>query len=157
MLIVATDDDFASLLDEAPRRGLSLPPGGVETASVLHMLRALARKVRGAFAPAAWLIVEDQEVVGLCSVIRAPDPDGAVEIGYGVAPARRRRGVAGRAVAEVLDWARADPRVAAITAETSVDNRPSQRVLEINGFERVGARTDAEDGPLICWRIGVDG
>jgi RimJ/RimL family protein N-acetyltransferase len=155
MLIAATDDDFASLLDESPRRGLGLPPGGVEAASVLHMLRALARKVRAEFSPAAWLIVEADEVVGLCSIIRPPSPEGVAEIGYGVAASRRRRGVARRAVADVLAWARNDSPLTAITAETAVGNTPSQRVLEHNGFARVGLRNDPEDGELIRWRVDV--
>lgn len=41
----------------------------------------------------------------------------------------------------------------ALTAETSVDNPASQTVLARNGFRRVGEREDAEDGPLICWRL----
>jgi RimJ/RimL family protein N-acetyltransferase len=157
MLIAATDDDFASLLDESPRRGLAPPPGGLETPPVLLMLRALARTVRAEFSPAAWLIVEDDEIVGLCSLKHAPDADGAVEIGYGVAASRRGRGLAQRAVAEVLAWARSDFRIRAVTAETSVDNGPSQRVLERNGFARVGERTDSEDGNLVCWRASVAG
>jgi hypothetical protein len=32
---------------------------------------------------------------------------------------------------------------------------PSQRGLERNGFLRVGTRTDAEDGDMICWSAHV--
>ena len=39
-----------------------------------------------------------------------------------------------------------------VNAETSIDNIASQRVLERNGFARVGERVDEEDGPLYCWR-----
>jgi putative acetyltransferase len=51
-----------------------------------------------------------------------------------------------------VEWACADPRVTAVTAETSVHNHPSQRVLEHNGFLKVGERLDPEDGKLICWK-----
>jgi RimJ/RimL family protein N-acetyltransferase len=75
-----------------------------------------------------------------------------VEIGYGVAPSRRGLGVAGRAIAEVVAWARRDPRAEALSAETSTTNLASQAVLTRNGFLRVGERIDEEDGPLILWR-----
>jgi RimJ/RimL family protein N-acetyltransferase len=82
-------------------------------------------------------------------------PDGEIEIGYGVAPARQGRGVAQRAIADDLTWARADERVAVVKADTSVYNIASQRVLERNGFARTGTRTDAEDGDMICWQIAT--
>jgi RimJ/RimL family protein N-acetyltransferase len=41
--------------------------------------------------------------------------------------------------------------VALISAETGFENIASQRVLERNGFIRVGKRIDAKDGPLTCW------
>lgn len=59
------------------------------------------------------------------------------------------------AIGSVVEWARAAPNVTAITAETALDNAASQRVLERNGFERVGERFDAEDGQLICWHCVV--
>jgi RimJ/RimL family protein N-acetyltransferase len=34
-----------------------------------------------------------------------------------------------------------------------VQNIASQRVLERNGFARIGERSDLEDGELILWRI----
>jgi RimJ/RimL family protein N-acetyltransferase len=42
--------------------------------------------------------------------------------------------------------------VRGVNAETSVKNPSSQRVLERNGFARVGERVDEEDGPVIVWR-----
>jgi RimJ/RimL family protein N-acetyltransferase len=118
------------------------------------MLRELANHIRPQFAPAAWLIVENEEIVGLCSLTRVPS-DGVIDIGYGIAPSRQGRGHAKDAVAAIVEWARAEPRVTAVTAETSVQNLPSQRVLERNGFLRVGERTDTEDGDLICWKVAA--
>jgi RimJ/RimL family protein N-acetyltransferase len=42
-----------------------------------------------------------------------------------------------------------------LTAETSVDNPGSQRVLEKNGFAAIGTREDPEDGALINWAIDL--
>jgi RimJ/RimL family protein N-acetyltransferase len=76
-----------------------------------------------------------------------------VEIGYGVAPAHRRRGHATRAVAALLAEAARDPKVHSVVAETAVANRPSQRALEANGFGKTGTRMTEDDGEVICWRL----
>lgn len=155
MLIEATDAHFAALIAGGAPHGLTIAEGGIEAPEVLEMLRGLSAEVGESFSPNAWMIVEDGEVVGLCSLVRMPYVGGTVMIGYGVAASRRRRGIARRAVSDLLDWARADHRVSIVTAETSIHNVPSQRVLEANGFERSGQRTDEEDGALFCWRVGV--
>jgi RimJ/RimL family protein N-acetyltransferase len=155
MLIEATDAHFAALIAGASPDGLAVAEGGVEAPEVLAMLRGLSAQVGESFHPNAWMIVEDGEVVGLTSLVRTPYVGDTVMIGYGVAPSRRQRGVARRAVADLLAWARADHRVTTVTAETSIHNGPSQRVLEANGFERTGERTDEEDGELFCWSVAV--
>ncbi|MGH6909073.1 MAG: GNAT family N-acetyltransferase [Phenylobacterium sp.] len=155
MIVEALDESFAALLEGTPPDGLTLPDGPIETTAVLEMLRGLAGRVGATFRPSAWLIVEDDEVVGLCSVMSLK-PGGEIEIGYGVAACRRDRGIATRAVAAVLDWARQDPRVSGIRADTATDNTPSQRVLERNGFQQVGQRVDPQDGQLICWRRSTE-
>ena len=155
MIVEATDDSFTALIGGVAPPGLRIPEGGVEAGEVLQMLQNLARSVRQQTTPASWMIVADGEIVGLCSITKAFPTPGTVEIGYGLGPNRRGRGHAAAAIAELLDWARSKPDIAAVTAETAVDNLPSQRVLERNGFVRVGGRIDAEDGPLICWRVDV--
>jgi len=152
MIIEATASDFAALLNGAAPTNLRLVPDSViAPPEVLQMLANLAGTIRTGFAPAAWLIVEDGELIGLCSVARLPE-GGEVHIGYGVAPSRQGRGAATRAIADLLAWAGADPRVGLVSAETGADNVASQRVLERNGFVRTGERLDDEDGPLICWQ-----
>jgi len=155
MLIEATDAHFADLIAGRNPEGLTVAEGGVETPEVVAMLRGLSAEVGESFQPNAWLIVEDGEVVGLTSLVRTPYVGDTVMIGYGVAASRRERGIARRAVAELLAWARDDHRVSTVTAETSIHNGPSQRVLEANGFVRTGERTDEEDGELFVWAVGV--
>jgi RimJ/RimL family protein N-acetyltransferase len=152
MIIEATACDFEALLKgTAPRNLRVVPDGTIAPPDVLEMLSKLADEIRPCFAPSAWLIVGEDEVVGLCSIVRVPQ-GGDIHIGYGVAPARQGRGYTSRAIGELLSWGRADPRVVQISAETGVGNIASQRVLERNGFIRIGERVDMEDGPLICWR-----
>ena len=150
MLIEATASDFAALIEGRRPRNLRLV-ADIAPPEVLAMLGDLAATIRASFAPAAWLVVEDDTVVGLLSLIRPPDED-AVTIGYGVAPASQGRGIATRAVTDLLAWAKADPRVGTVVAETALDNLASQKVLTANGFVRAGERVDPEDGPVIVWR-----
>ena len=98
------------------------------------------------------MIAVNGEVVGLCGFKAPPTHDGEVEIGYGVATSRRRRGHASAAVEAVVETARRDPAVRTIVATTAVGNVASQCVLEHNGFERAGTRADPDDGEVCIWR-----
>lgn len=151
MIIETTAEDHSALMNGCAPAGLRLSDTPVAPPEVLAMLADVAASVRESFTPASWLIVDDDEVVGLCSVTRPPE-DGVVDIGYGVASGRQGRGFASGAVGEIVRWARNAPGVVALTAETSVLNQPSQRVLLRAGFRRVGERLDDEDGALILWR-----
>jgi RimJ/RimL family protein N-acetyltransferase len=152
MLVEATDEIFEKLIAGDMLPGLAVAEGGLASADILQMLRGVAAEVRAAFAPAAFLMVEMGEAVGMLSLLHAPTEEGVVDIGYGVAESRRGRGMGRRAVWELLMWARERNGLVAVTAETAVANVVSQLVLERNGFARVGMRTDVEDGDLICWR-----
>lgn len=116
------------------------------------MLRGLAQSIRPYFVPAGWLIVDGDEIVGLASLVRQPG-DAGIDIGFGIAPTRRRRRFATAAVRNILEWARADDRVVAVRGESAINNPASQRVFERNGFVRTGQRVDPEDGPVIRWEI----
>jgi RimJ/RimL family protein N-acetyltransferase len=153
-LVAATPSHFdwaiAGLEGQRSPDGLSLPPGGLEVPEVLAWLARTAAKIKEATGRCgAWLVVHGDEAVGLIS-FKGPPHDGAIEIGYGIAPSRRRRGHATAAVGELI--AEATRRELDLIAEAGEDNLPSQRVLEHHGFQRVGARTDPEDGVLISYR-----
>lgn len=155
MLVEATDRSFAALIDAESIDGWAVAPGGLESASILKMLRALALQVRSVRSPAAWLMVESDEIVGLCSLMAAPDRSGAIEIGYGVAASRRGKGIASRAIADLVRVMADQRGITALTANTAIDNLASQKVLQNNGFRKIGRRTDAVDGELICWRLDI--
>ena len=151
-LIAAQDAHFAWMLgEEGGPDGLCLPDGGVDRPAVLKYLRRLAEALRSSHGSGSWLVVAAGEVTGLCGYKRCPAADGVVEIGYGIAPSRRRRGLATDAVAAMIEHAGADGRITRLTAETAIDNLASQRVLTKNGFASTGGRTDPEDGPLVLW------
>lgn len=155
MILESTDEDYASLVRGIAPRTFKLPDTPIAPKEVLQMLANVAARVRESFSPASWLIVDDDEVAGLCSVTRPPI-GGVVDIGYGIAPSRQNRGIASRAIGDIMAWAQNAPHVNALTAETSPANLPSQHVLSRNGFRKVGERHDDEDGRLICWRCSFD-
>ena len=154
-LVAATDAHFVALAANQAPAGFGVPEGGVDTREVIEMLGALARTVGIQIDPAAWLIVNDDEVVGLCSITKAFAGSGVVEIGYGIAPERRGSGFAAKAVSKMLDLARADARITIVAAETAIDNLQSQGTLEKNGFRRTGERIDPDDGAVFCWQVEV--
>ncbi len=81
--------------------------------------------------------------------------NGAVEIGYSVAPDHRGFGHATRAVA---DWLRgaAAAGVRHAVAHTRAEPNPSARVLERSGFRRTAVLPDADLGRAWRWhrRLG---
>lgn len=153
-LLPGTDDLYAFFLGApSPVPGLRLPPGGVAPTAVLEMLREAMKPVRTVHGVGDWLILDDHEVVGLISLKAPADSAGTVKIGYGIAACRWGLGYASAALALMLNELQRDRLIRTITAETSLANIASQRVLEKNGFVRTGSRVDPEDGDVICWRL----
>ena len=151
MIVPATTADFSAIIaGQSPAPWRLVQDSVIAPAQVLTMLADLADTIRSEFDPAAWMMIEDGEIAGLLSVV-VPVADRSIRIGYGTAPTRSGRGIAGRAVGDLLAWARGDDRVDRVTAETSHENIASQRVLMRGGFARIGERFDEEDGALIVW------
>lgn len=92
--------------------------------------------------PACWLILAGRTIIGELGWKGGPGADGATEIGYSLAPSYRAQGYGSEAVAGFVGWARAQPGVRALVADTTADNLPSRRVLEKAGFAI--SRTDGE-------------
>jgi ribosomal-protein-alanine N-acetyltransferase len=67
-----------------------------------------------------------------------PDGRGMVEIGFSVLPGFQGQGLATEMVAGIVQWAKKQPLVKHIEAETHVDNKASIRVLERNSFVCIG-------------------
>jgi RimJ/RimL family protein N-acetyltransferase len=149
------DADFAWLLGEqpVPAGAPRLPEGGIAPPEVYTLIRGIAAELRDRTAgDVAWLMVINREAVGMISFTKIGD-DGVPEIGYGVAPQRQGRGHASAAVKALMPVVES-AGFAGLAAENSVDNPTSQRVLERNGFQRIGERDDPEDGRVVQWAIG---
>jgi ribosomal-protein-alanine N-acetyltransferase len=74
--------------------------------------------------------------ISLSNVVRGPFQ--SANVGYWVDEARNGRGLASRALAAMVDEAFGPVGLHRLEAGTLVDNIASQRVLEKNGFERIG-------------------
>ena len=99
---------------------------------------------------AIWLITRrDGAHIGDLS-FKGLQPDGSVEIGYGINPAFWGNGYATEAVAAAVRWALEQPGVTRVEAETNPHNGASQRVLEKCGFTPTG--TVGEEGPRFVRR-----
>ena len=96
-----------------------------------------------------WLVVvrEDAAVAGSAGFVGKPD-DGAIELGYGIDPSFRNRGVATEAADTLVEWAFAQAGVERVLARCDVDNGASIRVLEKIGLRRTGAA-----GDQLLWRL----
>ncbi|HVT20741.1 MAG TPA: GNAT family N-acetyltransferase [Mycobacteriales bacterium] len=87
-----------------------------------------------------FLIVDEHgRIAGECGTKTATRPDGSVEIGYGLAPHSRGRGLGRDAVGELVGWLQQQPGVTVIEAEIHVSNTPSRRIVERLGFVADGA------------------
>jgi ribosomal-protein-alanine N-acetyltransferase len=86
----------------------------------------------------AWYVVRiDNDCPILCGSVGfkgPPDKRGMVEIGYSVLPEFEGQGLATEMVGGIVQWAKQQPRVKHVEAETNIDNKASIRVLERNNF-----------------------
>ncbi|MEO0473411.1 MAG: GNAT family N-acetyltransferase, partial [Bacteroidota bacterium] len=98
-----------------------------------------------------WLILDKNThmTMGGIGLSGLPDHLGHTQVGYFVDAHQRRGGVATLALQALMEWAFLEPGLIAVVAYTPVDNLPSQRVLEHNGFERVGL--EEKDSIIIKW------
>ena len=87
----------------------------------------------------AFAILDGERIAGtvaLSNIVRGPFQ--SANLGYWVAQEVNGRGLATRAVGEVIEFAFGELGLHRLEAGTQVDNVASRRVLEKNGFEAIG-------------------
>ena len=92
-------------------------------------------------------------VIGHAGFHGPPDADGAVEIGYTVAPEHRGNGYAHAVLAALVEEARTHPDVRLVRATISPDNAPSLSVVRRAGFVQVGEQWDDVDGLELVFEL----
>jgi len=96
--------------------------------------------------PPGWWVVVQGEVVGDCGVHGPVSDDGEVELGFGLAPSARGRGVGREMVQLLAGWLAVQPQVRSVVARGVVsDNTPSRRALEAAGFRLVTDHVNTVD------------
>jgi ribosomal-protein-alanine N-acetyltransferase len=99
-----------------------------------------------------WTLIskKDNKMVGDLCFVGAPNSDGEIEIGYGTYDIFAGLGFMTEAVGGMISWAKKQPEILAIIADTEKQNIASFRVLEKNGFVKTG-----ETETLLKWRLSV--
>lgn len=100
-----------------------------------------------------WTIIlkEEKRMLGDLCFKGEPNIDGEIEIGYGTYFEFRRKGYMTEAVGEMLKWAKMQPEVLKVLANTEKNNISSQRVLRNNGFSQI-----SEANGIIYWVIKIN-
>ena len=94
---------------------------------------------------------DDNIVMGMGGFKGAPDEEGVVEVGYGIAPAYRDNGYAREAAEALVRFACSRPEVRTVRAHTLPEPNASTRILEHCGMTRVGEDVDPDVGRVWRW------
>lgn len=100
-----------------------------------------------------WTAISKNEnrMVGDICFVGEPNTNGEVEIGYGTYEAFQGKGFMTEIVQRLLSWAKTQPDIKSVLASTEKANTASFRVLEKNGFTKVG-----ETEVLFNWKLMID-
>jgi ribosomal-protein-alanine N-acetyltransferase len=154
-----------ALLDGALDRAGALLGAAVSeewVAASRRPLRYRQQQLRGDPALQPWLLRAmvlrrpAPAVIGHIGFHDAPDARGALEVGYAVLPAYRRRGYAEEAVRSLFDWARREHGVRRFIASVSPGNAASRGLVGKLGFRQTGSQMDEEDGEELVFELDLD-
>jgi len=90
---------------------------------------------------------EEGVIVGSAGFHARPDDDGMIEVGLGIVPQFRGRGLAQELLHGMWRWVIDEPGVRTLRYTVSPDNAPSQAIIRKLGFVHVGVQVDEVDGP----------
>ena len=96
-----------------------------------------------------------RSIIGGVGFKGPPDPEGMVEVAYGVTPGFEGRGYATEAAAAAVTWAFDSGLVQRVRAHTLPTVNTSTRVLTKCGFQHHGEVVDPDDGPVWRWERGA--
>jgi RimJ/RimL family protein N-acetyltransferase len=129
---------FEALLSDpaivAHTRVPSEPPVGFGQSWVDRYAQGWKDGSRAGFA----IVSREGEFLGMAAIVELDLEGRQGEIGYLVAPVARSRGVAGRALRLITDWALGDLGLERVELLIDVDNEPSHRVAERAGYVKEG-------------------
>jgi len=89
---------------------------------------------------------EEGVIVGSAGFHDLPDSQGMIEIGLGIEPAFRGRGLAQELLHGMWSWVVQQPGVLTLRYTVSPTNAPSVAIIRKCGFQHVGQQWDEVDG-----------
>ena len=91
-----------------------------------------------------WTVISKSKhkMVGDICIVGEPNAAGEIEIGYGTYAEFQNNGFMTEAVCGLISWAKTQPDVRSIIASTGKVNAASYRVLEKNGFGKIGQTSE---------------
>ena len=95
-------------------------------------------------------------VVGSAGFHDRVDDDGMIEIGLGIAPAYRGRGLAQELLHGMWRWVITTPGVRTLRYTVAPDNAPSQAIIRKLDFAYRGQQQDEIDGPEDIFEMSAD-
>jgi RimJ/RimL family protein N-acetyltransferase len=160
-LVLLTEQVLTASLDEPPAAAAELAGFDIPTDwfAQSKFIRRRRDQLRADPSYAPWsvraiVLKLSNEMLGHVGFHEPPNPDSlrrhgpnAIEFGYTVYPAFRRRGYATEAVRAIMSWAANDAGIETFVVSIAPDNAPSQAVARRLGFAKVGEHIDEDDGP----------
>ena len=118
------------------------------------ILPSVADPARNYLFSTLWTVIlkGENKMVGDLCFVGEPNDAGEIEIGYGTYEDFQKKGFMTEAVGAIIQWAKTQPGVKTILADTNKDNPASWAVLKKNNFVRCG-----ETETLFNWRLELDG
>ena len=99
---------------------------------------------------------EERAIIGSAGFHDLPDDAGMIEIGLGIEPAYRGRGLAQELLHGMWGWVIDQPGVRTLRYTVSPDNAPSQAIIRKLGFDFRGQQMDDIDGPEDVFELSAD-
>jgi RimJ/RimL family protein N-acetyltransferase len=128
--------------------GSGYPLGSSLLRAELTLASAAQKLPVGGFGSYQVIRRADGHVIGDAGFMGPPDATGAVSIGCAIIDDARGQGYATEALTALVKWAREQPGLTCVLADTTRSNIASQRLLERIGMHRVG-----EDGELLYYML----
>lgn len=92
----------------------------------------------------------ENKMIGDLCIVGEPNSKGEIEIGYGTYDEFQGKGYMTEIVGGIIEWAKKQIIVQAITASTDKTNTASFKVLEKNNFTKIG-----EAETLFHWKLQI--
>ena len=116
------------------------------------ILPSVADKSKNYLYSTLWIVISKTEnsIIGSFCIYGEPNENREIEIGYGTDEEFQNRGYMTETVGGIIEWSKQQSILKSIIASTDKVNIASLRVLEKNGFKKIG-----ETDTLFNWKFEI--